>query len=105
VATRPIDRTQDLRNEPRDEVHYRARGTGPDGRQLQLLVVNMSARGLMARCEVEYPVGAVLRVQLPVIGAVDAEVRWSLGGRIGCQLDRTVPLAQYYSLLAAMMAR
>jgi len=33
---------------PRDEVHYRTRATLPDGRSVQVLVVNMSARGLMA---------------------------------------------------------
>lgn len=98
-----ITASEDDRHEPRDEVFHRARATGPDGRSLQLLVVNISARGLMARCEAGYAVGERLTVQLPVIGAVVAEIRWSLGGRIGCQLDRTIPLASYLSLLGAML--
>lgn len=93
----------DERSEPRDEVHYRARASGPDHRPLNLLIVNISARGLMARLDAGYAVGEVIRVHLPVVGAVSAEIRWCLGGRIGCQLDRTIPLSDYYAVLAAMV--
>ena len=92
----------DERSEPRNEVHYRARATGPDGRALHPVIVNISARGLMARCDVAYEIGEVVAFQLPVVGRIDGEVRWSLGGRMGCQLDRTIPLADYYALLAVM---
>lgn len=94
--------TVEGRSEPRDEVHHRARAIGPDGRPLDLLVVNISAGGLMARCDGGCAVGDAIRVHLPVTGAVAAEIRWSLGGRIGCQLDRAIPLATYYALLAAL---
>lgn len=93
----------DDRVSPRDEVHYRARATGPDMRPVTLLVVNMSAMGLMARCDVEFAVGDRLRVSLPVVGTVVAEVRWWLGGRMGCELERTIDLADYYELLAALL--
>ena len=53
---------------PRDEVHYRARASGPDMRPVTLLIVNMSALGLMARCEVEFAPGDRIRVVLPVVG-------------------------------------
>jgi hypothetical protein len=88
---------------PRDEVHYRARAAGPDMRPVTLLIVNMSALGLMARCEVEFTPGERLRVSLPVVGTVVAEVRWWLGGRMGCELERPIPLAAYYELLAALL--
>ena len=93
----------DSRNAPRDEVHYRARAAGLDGKPLSLLIVNMSALGLMARCDTEYAVGEKLRVTLPVIGSIMAEIRWSLGGRIGCELDRPIELADYYEVLAALI--
>ena len=93
----------DERSEPRDEVHHRARAFGPDNRPLSLVVVNMSARGLMARCDADYAVGEIVRVHLPVVGQVAAEIRWSLGGRIGFQLDRMIGLSDYYALLAAML--
>jgi hypothetical protein len=88
---------------PRDEVHYRARGFGPDARAVSLLVVNISAQGLMARYDHDLPVGARLRVTLPVVGVVIATVRWSLGGRIGCELDQAIGQADYFDLLAVML--
>ena len=88
---------------PRDEVHFRARAAGPDMRPVTLLIVNMSALGMMARCEVDFQAGDRLRVNLPVIGVIIAEVRWSLGGRLGCELDRPIALAEYYELLAALL--
>ena len=94
----------DARSAPRDEVRHRARAFGPDGRPLHLLVVNVSAGGLMARCDEEHAPGDRLRVHLPRLGLVGVEVRWSLGGRIGCRFDTAVPLARYYELLAAMRA-
>jgi hypothetical protein len=93
---------KDERLVARDEVHHRIRGFGPDARPLNLLVVNISALGLMARCEGEFAVGDRLRLTLPVVGVVAAEVRWSLGGRVGCQLDQPIALSDYYDLLAVM---
>ncbi|MEG3122915.1 PilZ domain-containing protein [Sphingomonas sp. GB1N7] len=93
----------DSRVAPRDEVHYRARAFGPDARALSLLVVNISAQGLMARYDHDLPVGARLRVTLPVVGVVVAEVRWSHLGRIGCELDSAIGVAEYYDLLAVLV--
>ncbi len=87
----------------RDEVHYRARAFGPDARQLHLLVVNISALGLMARCDAKYQPGERLRITLPVVGVVVAEIRWVLGGRMGCELERPIDLADYYELLAHLI--
>lgn len=90
---------------PRDEVDYRARAFGGDAQPLSLHIVNLSARGLMARIAGDRPIGERLRVMLPVLGAIHAEVRWSLGGRIGCELDRPIGIADYYELLAALIRR
>jgi hypothetical protein len=95
--------TIDHRAIPRDEVHYRAKAFGPDAKPLTLLIVNMSALGMMARADTRYDVGDRLRVILPIVGTVVGEIRWSLGGRIGCELDRPIDLADYYELLAALL--
>ena len=87
----------------RDEVHYRARACGPDGKTLSLLIVNISAQGLMARAESAYAIGDRLRITLPVVGTVVTEIRWSLGGRMGCELDHPIDLADYYDLLAVLV--
>lgn len=93
---------QDDRSEPRDAVHHRTRAHHGDGRLLPLVVVNTSTSGLMARCEMRVEQGDRLRIDLPVVGALPAEVRWSLGGRIGCRFTATMGLQEYYALLAAL---
>lgn len=93
----------EIRREDRDDVHYRARAMGPDGRQLTLLVVNVSSNGLMARCDVDFEPGQQLRVTMPVAGLVTATIRWSLGGRIGCQFETPIRLATYYEMLAVLL--
>jgi len=87
----------------RDEVDYRARAYGGDAQPLSIQVVNMSAQGLMARVVGDRPVGERLHITLPVVGVTTAVVRWSLGGRIGCELDRPIGMAEYYELLAALL--
>ena len=57
----------------------------------------------LARADTNYDVGDQLRVTLPVVGTVVAEIRWTLGGRIGCELTRPIDLASYYDLLAALV--
>jgi len=88
---------------PRDEVDYRARAYGGDAQPVSLQVVNLSAQGLMARVIGDRPVGERMRINLPVVGVIGMEVRWSLGGRIGCELDHPIGMADYYELLAALL--
>lgn len=102
MAVSALGWVQDERSEPRDAVHHRTRAGFPDGRLLPFLVVNSSASGLMARCEGPCEPGERLRVDLPVVGAMPVEVRWALGGRIGCRFVQPLGLAEYYALLAAM---
>lgn len=92
----------DGRSEPRDAVHHRTRAVHPDGRQLPLVIVNTSQSGLMARCDAACEEGDKLRIDLPQIGPVVAEVRWALGGRLGCRLERALGLAEYYTLMSGL---
>ncbi|WP_447726431.1 PilZ domain-containing protein [Sphingomonas koreensis] len=89
----------------RDEVHYRARAFGPDAQPVTLLIVNISPHGLMARCEKPFAEGDRMRVTLPAVGVVAAEVRWSLGGRLGASFDTAIDLASYYELIAQLMKK
>ncbi|MEG3180772.1 PilZ domain-containing protein [Sphingomonas sp. LT1P40] len=97
--------TTDRRVNERDEIHYRARAFGPDAQPRNLLIVNLSPHGLMARCDTEFQVGDRLRVMLPVVGVAVAEVRWCLGGRLGTQFDSAIDLASYYELIAVLMKK
>jgi len=93
----------EFRREGRDDVHFRARAFGPDAKQHSLLIVNISPHGLMARCDWDFEIGDRLRLQLPVVGVVAADVRWSLGGRLGAQFEPAIDLAGYYDLIATML--
>lgn len=91
------------RQSERDEVFYRTRASAPGLGSFLVQVVNISANGLMARTEIDVQVGQSLTVRLPVVGTVKAEVRWSLGGRIGCQFQRMIDLTSYLDLLGTLM--
>ena len=93
----------DARREEREDVSYRARATGPDGREHLLLIVNLSPHGLMARCDSAAAIDDRLQLSLPVVGQTAAEVRWVLGGRIGCKFDYPIDLASYYELVAILV--
>lgn len=93
----------DARREDRDEVQYRARAIGADGRTHMLLIVNLSPHGLMARFDSSVAVDDPIQISLPIIGQTAAQVRWSLGGRIGCQFDYPIDLASYYELVATVV--
>ena len=102
MAATALSWVSEDRSEPRDAVHYRTRAHHVDGRLLPLVVVNTSQAGLMARCETRVEQGDRLHIDLPVVGTITAEVRWSLGGRIGCRLPGVLGMGQYYELLAAL---
>ncbi|MGN7999864.1 PilZ domain-containing protein [Sphingomonas sp. NFR04] len=89
----------------RDEVEHRTRAVGPDARPVAFLIVNVSPQGLMARCEAPFEAGDLLRIQLPVVGEIGAEVRWALGGRVGCQFLQPIASADYVPLVAALRTR
>lgn len=102
MAAGALSWVQEDRSEPRDAVHHRTRARHADGRLIPLVVVNTSAGGLMARCETRVEPGDRMHIDLPVVGAITADVRWSLGGRIGCRLPAPLGLHEYYALLAAL---
>ena len=96
--------SNDDRTEPRDEVHHRSRAMLADRRSVPVLIVNLSPQGLMIRSDAPVSVGEWLRIQLPVVGEVQVAVRWALGGRIGCQLERPIAANRYHMVLGAMSA-
>ena len=86
----------------RDEVHYRARAVAPDGAPAPLLIVNITAMGMMARGDMVGSVGDRARIPLPVVGNVVAEIRWALGGRIGFAFPSPIATTDYDAVLGAM---
>ncbi|MEH3099752.1 PilZ domain-containing protein [Sphingomonas adhaesiva] len=99
---RPAIAVFEERVEPRDETLFRTKLRLDDGSAYPATIVNVSPHGLMARCDAVVAVGDLVAVTLPVVGDFSAEVRWTLGGRIGCRLTREVPPALYQFAVAAM---
>ena len=90
------------RIDERIPVFHRTRAVGPDGQPLSLVIVDLSASGIMARCDAPLASGSRLQVMLPAIGMCFAQVRWSLGGRIGCALDQPIGPESYYEVLTIL---
>ncbi|MEH3046898.1 PilZ domain-containing protein [Sphingomonas adhaesiva] len=99
---RPAIAVFEERVEPRDETLFRTRLRLEDGSAHAATIVNVSPNGFMARCDAVVAIGDRVAVTLPVVGDFSGEVRWTLGGRIGCRLTREVPPALYQFALAAM---
>jgi hypothetical protein len=93
---------QDDRIAPRDETWRRVRVTDGAGARLPALVVNLSPQGLMARVEEPIAAGDTLTFDLPHVGSWRAEVRWSLGGRVGCKFERAIASDDYPRVLMMM---
>ncbi|MFV0624933.1 PilZ domain-containing protein [Sphingomonas sp. ac-8] len=87
----------------RDEVQFEARGFGPAAEALQLRVLNLSSHGLSARTQLALQPRDRLRLILPVVGVMAAEVRWAKGRRFGCVFDVPIDRASYFELLAAVL--
>lgn len=90
------------RREVREEVDHRTVATTSDGRTLPVLVVNISPSGLMVRCGQPVDPGAMLTFRLPGLDPLIGEVRWTLGGRVGCQFTRPIPPNTFYATLARL---
>jgi hypothetical protein len=93
----------DRRDAPRDDIYYRTRATIGGLGAVGLQIVNISAAGFMARTEAPFEPGDVLNLRLPVVGTVTAEVRWALGGRVGCQFKQMIGLAPYLEMLGQLV--
>lgn len=90
------------RIEPRDETSRRVPVFANGGARMSMLVVNLSPHGLMARNEEPIGCGQRLVFDLPEVGRISAEVRWSLGGRIGCRFVEAISSDCYPRTLRAM---
>lgn len=95
----------DQRTAPRTDVYARIPASTPDGRQLTVTLVNISADGLLFRSESQLPESVDIQVTLPVLGRVSGRTIWSLGGRTGMQFDQRISEGDYLPLLRALGVR
>jgi len=50
---------------------------------IEVNVRNLSSCGFMAECAAAVPIGSDVRLDIPDLGPVDAQVRWQVGARMG----------------------
>lgn len=77
---------QFVQRPPRWDVHADIVIIDDIGRELQAQLWNVSDGGFAAECEEKLPIGALIVVDLPILGRVRAEVRWVLGWRLGAMI-------------------
>lgn len=94
-------RYAEQRRAQRDEVALPTRMFGQDQQGSDVLLVNISPLGFMAREYVETPKGAIVRLALPRLGQVAAKVVWSLGGRVGAEFIKPIDHYAYSAMLSA----
>jgi hypothetical protein len=64
-----------------------------DGTRLEVRLSNMSFEGCQLECDETLQIGELIKVALPGLGEIGAQVRWALPGRAGAcfLLDETRP--------------
>ncbi len=89
------------RRAPRDDVALPTRMYLTDNRASDVLLVNISPLGFMAREYGTTPKETIVRIALPRLGQVSARVAWSLGGRIGAEFIKPIDELAYKAMLGA----
>ena len=77
---------------PRTAVRIGTRLLLPDDRLLDVTIRNLSEMGFMAECSQPLAVGTRLGVDLHGLGIIQAFVRWSEDGELGCQFRRRIDM-------------
>lgn len=92
------------RREDREQVHHRTLAVIAGGAGIPVTIVNISPNGLMARCDTVVVPGTRITFALGGSKPIHAEVRWTLGGRIGCEFETSIAAAAFYALLPRLTA-
>jgi len=93
------------RRAPRDEVALPTRMLTMDNKASDVLLVNISPLGFMAREYGQTAKGTLVRLALPRLGQVSARVVWSLGGRVGAEFIKPIDSYAYAAMLNAARAK
>jgi hypothetical protein len=64
-----------------------------DWSSLEVRLVDLSAEGFRAECEATMLRGSAIRIELPGIGEVEAQLTWRRGGEIGARFMVPIDLS------------
>ena len=62
--------------------------------EIEVRVRDVSASGFMAECDESVEIGSTVSLDVPGIGAVEAQVRWQIGSRMGGMFRDPISLTQ-----------
>lgn len=74
----------------RRKLRLQLQGTGASGVEVEVLVHNISATGLLLEGEATLALGDAIEIGLPHAGATRARVIWASGSLYGCQFDAPI---------------
>lgn len=73
------------REQPRRRVEFEAFAERSDGTEAILTIWNLSYEGCELRSNVNFHAGERLKLNLPRVRQIVAEIRWSAGGKAGAK--------------------
>jgi len=82
------------RRSERQAVDSVARLHSPQWYAVEVTICDVSQCGFMAECKEPLQIGSYVSLDVPRIGAVDAQVRWQIGRRIGGMFLDPISLAR-----------
>ncbi len=77
---------------PRTSLRLRASLFLPDGREMPILIRNISDEGLMGEVPEQLEEGTRVGLSILGFGIVSCQVRWSGGNLVGVQMDKIIPM-------------
>jgi len=83
-----------LRRSERIEVDEKARLRPNDWSSLEVRIVDLSEDGFRAECDATILCGSSIRIALPGLGEVEAQVTWRRHGELGARFMTPIDLAQ-----------
>lgn len=103
-VARSRDPSVELRRAKRDLVDMVSHVT-MDGRSHGVRVINISPLGLMCRVEGDIPKGGRVKIWLPILKDVPAEIRWVEDNRVGMEFIDPIEMRIYDALLTLIPPR
>lgn len=93
---------EDRRRMPRDEVDLVTMATRTGKIRISVRLVDISPLGFHCRSAETFERGEKIRILLPLVGDIEAEIAWALKGCFGGWFNENISSATYPRLLATI---
>jgi hypothetical protein len=92
VGSKPIDIEDQGRRAERHALDESARLRPNSWSSVEIRMVDVSALGFRAACEARLHSGGTVSLEIPGVGAVEAQVEWQRGGEFGARFYEPIDL-------------